>query len=103
MIPPKEFRVRRLKIEQSLNWLKNNNPAYSDIIISNERLQSIPEDGQLTDIVTLEFKENTAHKNDKGPSPDQADIGVSQGFTLVHNYQIQIYKYEKRLKTLFMK
>lgn len=77
----KEFRVRRLKIEQSLNWLKNNNPAYSDIIISNERLQSIPEDGQLTDIVTLEFKENTAHKNDKGPSPDQADIGVSQGFT----------------------
>lgn len=34
----KEFRVRRFKIQQSLQWLKSNNPAYSDIYISNDRL-----------------------------------------------------------------
>lgn len=58
-----------------------NNPVYSNTIISNERLPSIPENGQLTNIVTLEFKENTAHKKDEGPSPEQANTGVSQGFT----------------------
>lgn len=41
----------------------------------------IPENGQLTIIVTLEFKENTAHKKDEVPSPEQVNIGVSQGFT----------------------
>lgn len=60
-----------------------NNPVYSNTIItcSNERLPSIPENGQLTNIVTLEFKENTAHKKDEGPSPEQANTGVFQGFT----------------------
>lgn len=39
----KEFRVRRFKIQQSVQWLKSNNPAYSDIYISNDRLQSLLE------------------------------------------------------------
>lgn len=76
----KIYRVRRFKVKQSLRIL-GNNPVYSNTIISNERLQPIPENGQLTIIVTLEFKENTAHKKDEGPSPEQANTGVSQGFT----------------------
>lgn len=72
-----------LKLNNPWSGLRilGNNPVYSNTIISNERLQSIPENGQLTIIVTLEFKENTAHKKDEGPSPEQANIGVSQGFT----------------------
>lgn len=48
-----------LKLNNPWSGLRilGNNPVYSNTIISNERLQSIPENGQLTIIVTLEFKE----------------------------------------------
>lgn len=77
----REFRVRRLKVEQALKWLKINNPAYVDIIISSDRLLHLPEDGELSDITTLQFKENTPHNNDKGPSSEQIDIGISEGYS----------------------
>ena len=88
----REFRVRRIKVEQALKWLKINNPAYADIIISSNRLLHLPEDGELSDITTLQFQLDTPHNNDKGPSSEQIDIGVSEGFhTLRHNYLIQIH------------
>ncbi len=58
-----------------MHWLKDNNPAYSDIIISEERLQRLPIDGELQDINTVEFNENVTHGNDNGPAPDQVDPG----------------------------
>ncbi len=42
---PAMFRVRRWKVREALLWLKANNPLYSDIEISEERLLELPEDG----------------------------------------------------------
>ncbi|KAF9553835.1 hypothetical protein CPC08DRAFT_620019, partial [Agrocybe pediades] len=42
---PKMFSVRRWKVREALAWLKENNPIYADITISEERLTQLPEDG----------------------------------------------------------
>ena len=34
-------------------WLRANNPLYSDIQISNERLEALPEDGLPTEIESI--------------------------------------------------
>jgi hypothetical protein len=44
----KDYSVRRQKIQEALLFLKNNNSAYTDIIISQDRLNSLPVDGELT-------------------------------------------------------
>lgn len=55
----KEF-IESVVLELNNSWsgfkILGNNPVYSNTIISNERLPSIPENGQLTNIVTLELK-----------------------------------------------
>ena len=42
----KDFRVRRQRVEGGLRWLKDNNPAYADIVIDEARLQNLPADGE---------------------------------------------------------
>ena len=69
----KEFRVRRFVIQSALQWLKCNNKAYTDIIISEERLSQLPIDGEISGVETVEFKEGTSHSNDTGPAPEQLD------------------------------
>jgi hypothetical protein len=41
---PKALYARRSKIREALEWLKANNALYKDIVISEERLEQIPED-----------------------------------------------------------
>lgn len=41
----KTFAVRRDKLRRALLWLKENNRFYEDVQISEQRLQTIPEDG----------------------------------------------------------
>ena len=53
-------------------WLKAHNPAYSDIIISNERLDALPVDEEI-DVTSVHYQENASHMNDKGPAPDQTE------------------------------
>ena len=67
----KDFRVRRRMVESALKWLKANNPAFSDIEISIQRLNRLPVDGQLDDLETVEFPPDTVHLDDKGPAEDQ--------------------------------
>ena len=50
-------------VENALKWLKDNNPVYRNIIISDEQL---PLDGQCPDIHTVEYKEGTINQNDAG-------------------------------------
>ncbi|RGB24473.1 hypothetical protein C1646_773050 [Rhizophagus diaphanus] len=38
----RDFRVHRNKIIHALNWLKENNRYYADIIIDHEVLRSLP-------------------------------------------------------------
>ena len=70
----KDFRVRRQRVEGALRWLKDNNPAYGDIVIDDSRIQNLPEDGDLPNLRTVEFSE-TEHSNDQGPAPQQLDAG----------------------------
>jgi hypothetical protein len=78
----KEFNVRRYKIQHALIWLKENNSVYSDIIISQDRINVLPLDGELEDISTLEYREETQHFNDQGPAVDQIDPVEIQGETV---------------------
>lgn len=68
----KEYRVRRYTVQNALLWLKNNNPAYSDITISNDRLNQLPIDSSVN-LQTLEVDsfEQSSRKNDIGPAPNK--------------------------------
>ena len=77
----KEFTVRRFKVQSALLWLKQNNPVYSDIIFSQDRLELLPIDGKMPDIETREYSDKTIHQSDRGPAPDQIDIGEVDGIT----------------------
>lgn len=46
-----EFNVRSGRVREALVWLKQNNPYYKDIIISEENLKLLPEDGNVMDSV----------------------------------------------------
>ena len=46
----KTLKCRRDKVQKALEWLKNHSPAYADVVISNEILNSLPEDGYLGDL-----------------------------------------------------
>ncbi|RGB23751.1 hypothetical protein C1646_774059 [Rhizophagus diaphanus] len=45
----KNFTVRRTKVTRALCWLKQNNRYYTDIVIDEEVLQSLPEDELIDD------------------------------------------------------
>ena len=70
----KDFRVRRHQVEEVLRWLKDKNPAYSDIVIDSARIRNLPEDGELPNLRTVEFSE-TEHMDDQGPAPQQLVAG----------------------------
>jgi uncharacterized protein DUF6570 len=50
---PAMFRVRRWRVRDGLLWLKANNPLYSDIKISEERLLELPEDGVPEELLMI--------------------------------------------------
>jgi hypothetical protein len=58
---PRTLYARRHKIREALRWLKENIPLYKDVIISEERLQMIPEDG-----IPDEIRATTKHSTDIG-------------------------------------
>ena len=70
----KDFRVRRHRVEGALRWLKDNNPAYGDVIIDGARIENLSEDGELPNLRTVEFSE-TERVDDQGPAPQQLDTG----------------------------
>ena len=44
--------------------MKDNNPAYGDVVIDGARVQNLPEDGELPNLRTVEFSE-TERVDDK--------------------------------------
>ena len=58
---------RRQRVEGALCWLKDNNPAYGDIVIDDSHIQNLHEDGKLPNLRTVEFseKEDTRNANFK--------------------------------------
>ena len=69
----KQFRVRRYQLQYALQWLKINNPAYSDVLTSQERLENLPIDSDI-DLPTLDVNE-VSTSNDMGPEHEQTDPG----------------------------
>ena len=69
----KEFRVRRYTVQNALIWLKANNCAFQDILISEERLALLPLDGELQDGHLCEFDSVSDRSTDLGPAPQQLD------------------------------
>ena len=55
-----ELKVRRYAVQKWLYWLKDNHPQYKNLNISKENLARLPEDGELTEVRTLE----TSHEPD---------------------------------------
>ncbi|KAF8806022.1 hypothetical protein BYT27DRAFT_7257442 [Phlegmacium glaucopus] len=53
------FRVRRMRVRTALEWLKENNLLYSNIMISASRLASLPEDG-----IPIELMATAKHSTD---------------------------------------
>ncbi|XP_033755671.1 uncharacterized protein LOC117338427 [Pecten maximus] len=76
---PKDYRVRRFTVQNALAWLKLNNVAYSDIIISNERLNNLPLDGDIA-LQDLDVS-SVQHSNDKGPADNQTNPGQTDGIS----------------------
>jgi len=58
---PHMFHVRRSRVKAALEWLKENNPLYRDIVISAENLSQLPEDGVPRELVI-----STKHSTDTG-------------------------------------
>ena len=50
----KDVNVRREKVHNALLWLKCNNPHYKDVTIDQHALNSLPANGALTDLMTVE-------------------------------------------------
>lgn len=49
---PKLFHVRRARVYDALQWLKNNNPLYQDVIISDNTLSQLPEEGAPDELLS---------------------------------------------------
>lgn len=75
-----DFNVRRYVVQHALLWLKENNPAYSDISISQSRLEKLPDNGPI-EVPTVVTASSTT-VNDAGPAPEQCDSGQVDGDTV---------------------
>lgn len=78
---PSMFRVRRRRIRDALVWLKANNPIYSDIVISENSLEQLPEDAVPDELImTARYSDNIeqVEKEHAGyvPEYDAADEGM---------------------------
>jgi hypothetical protein len=79
-------KVNRLCVCMALEWLKQNNPLYRDIIISSDRLDDLPVDGIPLEIMSVtRCSDNTSllATEDDGYVPE--DIGEVEG---TYNTQI---------------
>src|SRR5262245_3824007 len=71
------FRVRRRRIYEALEWLKNNNELYAGIEICHDRLIALPEDGVPEEIlagVRHESDGSLAVKEREGYVPEMEDV-----------------------------
>ena len=81
---PAMFRVRRWKVKEALMWLKANNPLYTDIEISEERLLQLPEDGVPEELtMTAKYSTDTEaiDKEHEGYVPTDAANDIEGEYT----------------------
>jgi len=92
---PAMFRVRRWRVREALLWLKANNPLYTDIEISEERLSELPEDGVPEELMmTAKYSSDTkaVEREHDGYVPTDAADDI-EGVYQVLLYIEAIYKF----------
>jgi hypothetical protein len=77
----KDFKVRRFAVQSALNWLKSNNVAYSDITISQDRLNLLPENGEIN-LETIKSNFESTTDKDQGPAKEQVSPDEINGDTV---------------------
>lgn len=85
-LSPNTFQVRRRKVRDALRWLKNNNPLYHNITISDERLSQLPEEDIPEEItLTAKFSDDMERLEEERagyvPEDDAADLQGPLGKT----------------------
>jgi hypothetical protein len=65
----RDFNVRLKKVIQALQWLKANNKLYQDIVIDNEVLQTLPENGSIAEQLP-QITDDRPYCSEKGPNDD---------------------------------
>jgi hypothetical protein len=71
---PDMFRVRRTRVKRALEWLKEHNPLFANITISDARLAQLPEDDipyELTTITKLSTDVDALYAEQEGYVPSQ--------------------------------
>ena len=71
----KDLLVRRQRVFDALNWLKANDPFYSDISINTDNLNSLPDNGSLQDLYETSGDDDLDSERDTGPEQDGASGG----------------------------
>jgi hypothetical protein len=71
---PDNFKVRRARVQRALEWLKQNNPLFANITISESRLAELPENDvpyelRVTTRVSTDI--NKLHAEQEGYVPSQ--------------------------------
>ena len=68
----KDFRIRKRKVLSALKWLIANNPYYRNIILDEDALQALPEDGYVSSHFT------SAQYIPSDESMQDADVQMSE-------------------------
>ena len=80
----KDFNVRRSIVSRALHWLKLNNRYYSNIVIDEEVLRSLPENGSLNDQIPQLEDKGGEIGGESDDEVDNLDDSVLSNFVPVH-------------------
>ncbi len=79
----KDVTVRKQKVHNALIWLINNNPHYSGLTINDDALNSLPDNGVPTDLMTVETVDDIV--SDDNCSPDAGPPTDNPSEDVVYN------------------
>ena len=85
---PGFMHVRQKRVSDALTWLKANNPIYSEITISEERLSQILEDGipiEILDIMCYSDNVDALEREQAGYVPEDREFAEEGGVPLATN------------------
>ena len=86
-----DFRFRRSKVLDALNWLIANNVYFSHVTVNDNNVASLPEDDNLSQICTVTI---SSEESTESPFPIQAEdpytANLSRTF-IPGVYQTQLY------------
>ena len=82
----RDFRVRCDVIRQWLVWLKANNPLYFNIIIDEEEIDRLPDDGDVMDRVPSHEEEEQEEEAAEGEQANREDESEENGQVGTNEY-----------------